>query len=255
MDQRALAVLQLVALFALCLKLWHSGLRKIYVFFFLYLVLEFAQALLSFLVPFNTMFYRDFYVASQSVIVCSYAFVILELYSIVLKDLEGIANIAKRYIKITLAFAICLSLLPLKIEKTPTTLTGYLFIFERPLMSSLFLFILLLAAFLVYYPIPIGRNVTIYLIGYAVYFVAEAASILFWNNLGHISNRWLSSATMSISVACLIFWILGLNRRGEQKVVVTGYHWGPAQEQKLLAQLAAINASLLRSAKKIDTDQ
>lgn len=256
LEQKVLAVLQLVALLTLCVKLWRNGLYKIYVFFYCYLVLELGQSLvLPFLVPFNSLLYRDVYVASQSLIACSYAFVILELYSIILRDLEGIANVAKRYIKLTLGFAICLSLLPLTIEKTPTKPTDYLFLFERPLMSSLFLFIMLLGAFLAYYPIPIGRNVTIYLTGYAVYFMGEAVSILFFNNLGHNSNRWLSGIMMSLSVGCQMFWVFGLNRKGEQKVVVTGYHWSPAQEQQLLAQLEAINASLLRSGKKINANE
>src|SRR5581483_5260494 len=255
-EQKVLVILQLAALATLCVKLRQNGLYRIYNFFYIYLLLEVTQGVaLSFVVPFNSLLYRDVYVVSEIVVLCSYVFVVLELYSIILRDLEGIASIAKRYIKITMAFAIGLSLLPLKIEKTPTALTDYLFLFERPLMSSLFVFILLLAAFLVYYPIPIGRNVTIYLIGYAVFFMGQTVSILFFNNLGRVSNRWLSGAMMSISVLCLIFWNLGLSLRGEQKLVVTGYHWGPDQERKLLAQLEAINASLLRSSKKINANE
>jgi len=256
LEQKVLVILQLAALVTLCVKLWRNGLYRIYTFFFVYLVLELMQGVaLSFLVPFNTLRYRDVYVVSRTLIVCSFVFIVLELYSIILRDLEGIARVAKRYIQITLAFAVCLSLLPLKIERSPRALTDYLFLFERPLMSSLFLFILLLAAFLAYYPIPIGRNVTVYLIGYAVYFVAEASSILLFNNLEHISARWLSNTTMSVSLGCQMLWVLGLNRRGEDKVVVTGYHWAPAQEQKLMAQLESVNASLLRSSKKINSSQ
>ena len=74
---------------------------------------------------------------------------------------------ARHYIKITLVLAILLSLLLLRIEKTPNTLTGYLFMFERPILSSLVVFVLLISGFLVYYPVPLGRNVIVYLTGYA----------------------------------------------------------------------------------------
>ena len=127
---------------------------------------------------------------------------------------------------------------------------GYLFIFERPILSSLLIFVLLITGFLVYYPVPIGRNAMVYLIGYAAYFVGEAASIFFLNNLGYYSNRWLSNLTMGFFVICLMFWLFGLNPQGEEKNVVVGHQWNPADDQRLLAQLEAINASLSRSGRK-----
>jgi hypothetical protein len=167
-----------------------------------------------------------------------------------LRNLEGIAGVARRYIQITLALAIVLSLLPLRIEKTPTTPIGYLFIFERPILSSLLICVLLIMGFLVYYPVPIGRNVLVYLTGYAAYFIGEATAIFLVNNRGHYSNRWMSDLTVVFPVICLMFWLFCLNRRGEEKSVVVGHQWNPADEQRLRAQLDAINASLLRSARK-----
>lgn len=255
LEQRLLDLVQIAALFLLCVKLWWSGLHKTYPFFFSYLVLEFLQALIPVFVPLNGKLYMDAYVYSQRLIVCSYIFVILELYSVTLRSLEGVANLARRYIKIVLVIATLPSLLLLRIEKMPDTLTGRLFILERPIMSTLLFFVVLIAGFLVYYPVPIGRNVVIYLTGYVAYFIAESASILFLNNLGHVFNRWLGDATMGISVICLMFWLFGLNRRGEEKNVVMGYHWNPADERRLLGQLETINASLLRSREKLNTLQ
>ncbi|HTB19541.1 MAG TPA: hypothetical protein VK708_15575, partial [Bryobacteraceae bacterium] len=152
-------------------------------------------------------------------------------------------------IKFTLALAIVISLLPLLIEKTPNTLTGYLFIFERPVLSSLIVFVLLICVFLVYYPVPLGRNVIVYLAGYAVYFPMIAA-MAFLQNLGYFWNRQKSNVDMGVTLACLVFWLLALSRQGESKRVVVGHQWKPDDEQRLLAQLEAINASLLRSGRK-----
>jgi hypothetical protein len=230
----------------LCAKLWWSGLYKTYVFFFSYLVLELGQAFIPLLVPLNGTLYADIFVVSQTLIVCSYAFVILELYSVILRNLQGIASLARRYIKITLGFAILVSLIPLVMEKTPNTLTGYLFIFERPILSSLILFVLLISAFLVYYPVPLSRNVIVYLTGYALYFPA-IATMAFINNLGYFWNRQKGNVDMGVSVICLLFWLFALSRQGEKRRVVVGHHWNPGDEQRLLAQLEAVNASLLRS--------
>jgi hypothetical protein len=249
LEQQVLALLQIAVLLTLCSKLWWSGLYRIYVFFFSFLVLEFLQALVPVVVPLQSRLYRDLFVASDGLIVAFDALVVLELYSIILGSLRGIAGVAGRYIKITLAFAILVSLLPLRIEKTPNTLTGYLFIYERPVLSSLVVFVLLLCGFLAYYPVPLGRNVMVYLMGYAVYFLTTA-TMAFINNLGYFWNRQKSNVDMGIAVACQAFWLFALSRQGEKKRVVVGHHWKPDDEQRLLAQLEAINASLLRSGRK-----
>jgi hypothetical protein len=69
-------------------------------------------------------------------------------------------------------------------------------------------------------------------------------------NLGHHWTRQISSVAMGVSVACLVFWAIGLSRQGEKKRVVVGHQWNPGDEQRLRAQLDAINASLLRAREK-----
>jgi hypothetical protein len=245
-EQQVLEALQIATLLALCLKMWWQGLYRTYAFFFGYLVLEFSQELIPVLVPVDSSLYRNSYVASQALILCSYALVVLELYAVILRNLEGIAGVARRYIKITLALAIVLSLLPLLLEKVPDTLTGYLFSFERPILSSLLFFVLLITVFLVYYPVPIGRNIIVYLIGYAALFIADG-TFIFVNNLGYYQNRALSNVDMGVSLSCFLFWLMALDRRGERKNVVVSHFLSGRDEQRLLAQLEAINATLLRS--------
>jgi hypothetical protein len=102
---------------------------------------------------------------------------------------------------------------------------------------------------LVYYPIPLGRNVIVYSMGYAVFFLTRAAVPLMIN-LGQNWARQLGTIAMTVSVACLILWIFALSRAGENKRVVVGHQWNPGDDQRLLAQLEAINTSLLRSGRK-----
>jgi hypothetical protein len=248
-EQQVLLIVQIAALLALCIRMWLAGLHRIYTNFFGYLVLEFLQALIPIFVPLQSRLYVDLFVVSQALIVAFYALVVLELYSLILRNLEGIASVARRYMTITLALAIILSVLPLAIERTPHTPTGYLFIFERPILSSLVAFVLLISGFLVYYPVPLGRNVIVFLVGYALYF-PMIATMAFLQNLGYFWNRQKGNVDMGVSVACLMFWGIALSRRGEERRVVVGHQWNPADEQRLLAQLEAINASLLRSARK-----
>jgi hypothetical protein len=248
-EQQILLVIEIAALAILCLRMWLAGLYRVYIYFFGYLILELAQALIPMLVPVDSRLYLYSYMLSQAFITAFYALVILELYSKVLIDLPGIAGTARRYIKFTLVLAIGLALLPLRLEKTKTTLFGYLLSFEQTIMLSLVIFVLLVSAFLVYYPIPLGRNVIVYSIGYAVWFLTKATDALLLN-LGHHWARPLGSMAMGVSVLCLTFWIFGLNREGESRRLVIGHLWNPADGQKLRAQLDAINASLLRARAK-----
>jgi hypothetical protein len=248
-EQQVLLITEIAVLLGLCLRMWVTGLHKVYTNFFGYLVLELLQAFIPLFVPLSSRLYRDLFVVSRALIVVFCALVVLELYSVILQNLEGIASVARRYIKISLAIAIFLSLLPLAIERTPNTATGYLFIFERPILSSLVVFVLLISLFLVYYPVPLGRNVIVYLAGYAVYFPTIATMALF-QNMGYFWNREKSNIDMGISVSCQIFWLLSLNRNGEKKRIVVGHQWNPDDEQRLLSQLEAINTSLLRSSEK-----
>ncbi len=108
-EQQVLLILQGGGLAWLCLRLWLAGLHRIYIWFFAYLLLELLQILIPVVVPVNTLLYRDAFVSSEILVVCGYVLVVLELYSIILKGLVGIASLSRKYIKITLGVAIVAS--------------------------------------------------------------------------------------------------------------------------------------------------
>ncbi len=249
-EQQLLILVEAGTLVGLCVRVWLAGLHRVYTFFFGYLLLVLLQIAILSLVPFDSVFYRNAWLVSEGVIVCFYILVVLELYSIILEDLRGLATVSRRYIQVALGFAILASMLLLGLEKTQSgVLTHFFFTFERAIVFSLVLFVLLLTAFLVYYPVPLKRNIIVYSIGYAVYFLAKASSI-FVLNLGYYWTRIFSNVWLATSLCCLVFWLVALNRRGETKTVTLGHQWNVEDEQRLLAQLRAINTSFTRSARK-----
>ncbi len=225
-EQQILLVAEIATLAVLCLRMWIAGLYKVYVYFFGYLVLEFLQALIPVFVPIESRLYLVLYVATQVLVTSFYALVVLELYSKVLRDLPGIASVARRYIKVTVAVAITIALLFLQLGATRASVTGYLLSFERSVMASLVIFVLFVSLFLVYYPVPLGRNVIVYLIGYSVYFLTKAAASLLMN-FGGDWIRPLSSMLMAVSLGCCVFWCAALGRQGESKRLVVGHQWNP----------------------------
>ncbi|MBV9768384.1 MAG: hypothetical protein JOZ32_02330 [Bryobacterales bacterium] len=249
-EQQVLLTLQVAALLMLCVRMWVAKLHRVYLYFFGYVLVELCQALVPMLVPVESLLYRDLYVVSQGLIMMFYALVVFELYSKVLKDLEGLAKLARRYIRIALGLAILIAVLPVRLEKNPAKMTGYLFAFERTVMSLLVIFVLFIILFLAYYPLPLARNVIIYLAGYVVSFLSVTIVTLI-NNVGYFWNRSLSTAQMGVDLACFLFWLLALSPEGERRRVVVGHQWNPGDDQRVLRQMEAMNAALLRSRPKL----
>ena len=175
---------------------------------------------------------------------------VLELYTNILRDLPGIASVARRYIKTALALAVFISLMLVGIEREPSTVPQYFLVCDRVVISSLVFFILSALMFLVYYPVPLSRNVVIYSLGLAPYLLIKAATF-FVDNLRYYSwYREVNIVMVGASTGCLLFWLFALNKQGETKAIVVGHQWNPSDERRLLSQLQHINDSLLRVAKK-----
>jgi hypothetical protein len=228
-------------------------LHRVYRFFFLYLLIVLAQIFITMSVPYSGAAYRTAWLVTEALVVCAYVLVVLELYSVILESLSGLASLSRRYIKIAVAAAAVVSLVLLVLEQTPSGSIGRFLIFERAIVSSLLIFVFLLSVFLVYYPIPLSRNAIVYSIGYAIYFLTKAAGF-FVLNFSHDwyreFTRLFNTTLAAVSTCCLLLWLFTLNRRGEMKKIVIGHQWDKHDEARLLEQLKTINANLLRTARK-----
>jgi hypothetical protein len=248
-EQQFLIGLQTAAIVGLSLRFWWTGLYRVYSYFFVYLLLFVTQSVTLLSVPFDSWAYRDCYLITEGLIACSYVLIVLELYTVVLKDLGGIASASRRYIKITVALAIVISALLLVFEKAPSSTMTRFLVFERVVVSSLVAFVFLITFFLLYYPIHLSRNVIVYSIGYALYFLTKAAA-LFMYNIDNQGLRLFDTMRIAASTACLLFWMFMLNRQGESQAIRFVHHWKPEDEERVLSRLQEINTSLLRAGRK-----
>ena len=239
----ALLILQHSILAGLVIRVIMTGLFRTYPYFFGFLLVASLQAVISpFLSP-NSPSYVYPYLITQGLLTCFCALIVLELYTLILRDLRGLASASRRYLKLCLGLAIIGSLLLLLLERTPTSIVTTFTVIDRALVTSMLIFVLMLTGFLVYYPVPINRNLVVYSIGYAVYFIAKASGLLMLN------ITWLRQFGFVVVGACtlsMLFWLVGLRREGEEKVLVIGHRWNRQNQDQVLAQLKAINASLLR---------
>lgn len=243
-EQVVLLILQDLILVALVFRVLSTDLFRRYPSFFGYLLIASLQDLIWPFLPFYSVGYRYFWLVTQALLTCFCALVVLELYTLVLRDLKGIASTSRRYLRICLGVAIFGSLLLLLLERTPHGVFNTFMVIDRALNTSLLIFVLLLTTFLVYYPIPINRNLVVYSIGYAIYFTAKASSLLFLN-IHQTWYRQFSMVVVTASTVAMLFWLLGLTRQGEENKLIIGHQWNPEDHEQMLARLKAINDSLL----------
>src|SRR5258706_2611721 len=90
-----LALVGILALAVLITRLLVSGLARVYRFFFCYLIVNLLETVLPFIIRFSDL-YGYVYMALQCLSLCFYVLIVFELYSIIFRDLKGLARLARR---------------------------------------------------------------------------------------------------------------------------------------------------------------
>jgi hypothetical protein len=251
---RVLWVVCLISYGLLLWKLWGERLAGIYPFFSSYLAYRFVRGVVLYSLPYNTNAYGWVWMVTEPLAWVLYILVVLELYSLVLRNYKGIATLGRWTLMGALGLSIVISALTLwadlsnPAERFPILL--YFTAIERGIVSSLAIFLLLITAFLVWYPVPLSRNVVVYSVVYSVYFLSTTMGFVVRNIAGNEATSTVHLVLMSVTVCCLVAWIVLLNRRSESATLVVGQRWRPDEGEQLVEQLTAINSALLRAARK-----
>jgi hypothetical protein len=235
-------------------RLRQLGLHTVYRFFFVYLIFAATRSVTLFLLPFSlgSSTYAIVYLVTAPVLWIFYVLVVLELYSLVLRNYAGIQSLGKWTLYGALFFSIAISVLTL-IPSWGNERSRLLFwctTVERGVVFSLVIFLLLILLFLSSYPVALNRNVLVHSIVYTVYFLGISTIELIHNMVGHEVVHQLNNVVLVMTMGCYLAWIFLLTRAGESGVAMLRHNWAPADEQRLVDQLNSINATLLRVARK-----
>jgi hypothetical protein len=251
----------------LYLKLRRTGLHRTYRAFSGYLLFTLLQGVLLAVVPwaaslmrgrpnrpFATNAYAYTWFATAPVMWVLYVLVVLELFSLILQKFKGIASLGRWVMLGGLATAVVLSTLTLSVDLSNAgekfRILRVFLVVDRGVASSLVIFLLILAGFLTWYPVPLNRNVVLHCIVYAGYFLSVSLGMLLRNLNGSAVSLPVNIVLSSVTLACLLAWIGFLDRAGESVKVRVRPDWAPGDEEDLVAHLAAINSSLLRTARR-----
>jgi hypothetical protein len=239
------------------LKLYTSGLYSRYRIFFAYFIFRtpyHAYSWLRYRQGANSRAYLDLFLYTEPVVMLFYILVVLELYRLVLERYKGLYTLGRWAMYLAIAVSVTVSALTLLPKITPSTPEPSKNLFreiavERGVDLSLVLFILLIVFFLGRFPVPLSRNVIVHTGIYAVFFLSNTLALLlrtlFTVSVGHAVNVTF----VGIAAACSVAWWLLLSARGEE-VRASMPYLGPGSEERVLRQLDAINAMVLKVGRK-----
>lgn len=232
----------------LLLRLLRSGILQQYRVLALYLAFSALRSIVLILISRSNEYYGWVYAWTTPILWLLSFLVALEIYGRVLEGYRGLSIFTRRTLITVLLISSIGSMLFVaagsgfawKGDMYP--ILKAVFAFEQVVALSLFFFLLILALFLLWYPIPLKRNLILYSFGYSAILFTFASAIGIRNLQGHGWTRYASTIIMVIYLACLLGWLILLNAKGELEVRTAAIPRGEAEEKRLLDQLRSLNA-------------
>lgn len=248
--------LNIAAMVVLLVRFFTIGLFQTYRWFGIYLLADLTESLffLYFLQTHALRLYAETYMAGQALKMFLSIFVLLELYRVSLASRPAIARFGRQTVGYALAAAAAIAVFGLLLDRSapkdqPPLLYRY-YAVERTMDLWALLFLVLITAFMLWFPVNLMRNAAFYLLGFMVYFSSQSAGLLVVNLLKHRYQTSVDAVMLSVSLGCLLLWIVALRRENEDQATVIGHRWDPSEAARLAGQLDAINASLLRLSRR-----
>jgi hypothetical protein len=251
---RYLRYLEIALSFTLAAQLFVTGLAGVYRWFTVFIVTDLFFTILFQAVKNGTNQYAVMFFAAQPIRWFVYFCVIFDLYSLVLREHPGILAFGRKWLIRALGVATLFSVSTLFVNLQAADV-GHPFldsyhVVERLVNLCLFLFLLLLMAVLAWFPLQLKRNIVVLCSIFGAYMVMRIGMNLVRNIHGISAAAFLNPGSHLLMPLCAILWLLLLRPSGELSRLKIGHQWNHADEARILAQLDAINASLVRSAKQ-----
>jgi len=191
------------------------------------------------------------WMVTEPIVWILFGYIVFEQSSIALRSYRGLATVGRKGLLAALALSLLAALATLYVDVShskgdfPVLLAFNLA--RRAVWATLSLYLLLLACFLLWFPIPISRNLLLHTVLLTFYSAGETALLFVRNLLGPGVIPQVSTALLAITTAIVAGW-LGLTRAGEIRPALARPRWHPETEHRLLEQLAALNSTLTDSA-------
>lgn len=230
-------------------RLYSSGLHRRYPAFFLFMIFFALQNATVVVLGGASGAYQKVWVLTEPIEWFFYAWVVLELFSLVLEDYRGLRTVGRWALIAATAIALLASVFSLAVPSHATTqgrLMAYYYVAERAVYFSLVVFLLTILVLLTRYPITLNRNIVVHSVVFSVYFLTGTAIFLMLSTRGFGVLPIAAYVTRAVNVGAVGAWLALLNSAGEWRAQRLRPAWMPGHEDRLSSQLNSLNAALLR---------
>jgi len=240
----------LVAALILLGRLALAKLVAHYPYLVAYLLIDAVASASGLLIPVRTNLYFYVYLTIQALTILAATGVALELCRLALSAHPALAAFSRKAVGslVLVSAALAAATAPLGGHDLPPRLLVLerFLTAERIMELTLVLFLLAISLFLMWFPVKVRKNISLYIIGFGAYFFARSFALLMLNMLPLAFAAELSNIMLCVSLACLVVWIWNFRAEGEKVMVVTGHRWNPAAFDRLSRQLNQMNLALTR---------
>ncbi len=188
---------------------------------------------------------------TEPVLIAGRAAAVFELCSHVLQSYRGLSFLSRMTLLAALGASTTVSLLlhwpEFSFSGEPYRYLRMVYLMETTVYSSLLVFLLLLALFVLYHPAPLKRNLLAHGIGYGAYMLSSAAAVWLRNQDATQWTRAASTLRLGVAMAGLAAWAWLLSPQGEEETVDVHVPLSPATERRVLARLEVLNSAMGRN--------
>jgi hypothetical protein len=241
----ALSALIVVLSVALGIRLYASGLYRTFRIFFIFIVFYSLHSGVLLVLDQTKNLYFKVWVLTAPVEWILQVMVVLELYSLVLRNHRGLYRVGRWALIVAVAIALLAAALSFIIPSEPlvrSRVLSYELMAERTIYLSLLVLILTLMFLLMRYPIRLSRNIAVHYVVFVMFFLGNAFVGLFLTTGGDVSPA-IQYVVLLVAAIALGTWLVLLSPAGEQRrlrLSSTSYHKGREDE------LARLNDILLK---------
>ena len=247
--ERTLFYFNIIAELVLLWRLVHARLYRTYSPLFFYWMAQAVGSVALLAIPIASRRYAYGYWGAQTIYVLMAVFVVQDLYRIALLEHPAVASFARRTVLAAMAIAAAVALSGIRLDFT--MLPGQypdihrFLTFERSMNFMTLLFLLIVSALLLWFPIRVRRNIVVYISGFVLFSASRSVGLLLYN-LRPQDGRLISTVLLGLTLMSLLIWIVGIEPEGELVIATPGYRRDPETMQRLSHQLDSINAALTR---------
>lgn len=243
----------------LILRLFLLRLGKVYAIFAAYLFTDLFGLLIASLYRWHhiSLDYRLFYVVTRVVAWILSVWVVYALLNAMLKSLPGILSYSRRLLNIVFSIAFLVGVLAAGMSSVVHTietrtddldrLVTITFAVDQTIGITILLVLVTMLCFFLWFPVVVPRNLAVFSIGYVVYFLTVAASLLLQNLEDLGSSPVVNVVLMLVTSVCYAYWAIFLSKAGESIPVRIGHSWQADEQKRLVHRLEEVNGVLLQT--------